>query len=262
MPQRIAEEELMDLFFKPGAFKRSAAFGGTAPPPLPRPPLPPGLTGPSNLPAPRYGESRFTRAPVFLGSEKELPDADLSLPGTGLTSDYSPVPGDIERLPTELQRRIPKDRGSIYVNPAASTDETNRIIRHESVHNLLSQLGVDMHAFNSRSDIKPLFQKVASAFRSVDVFGDSDYEAPAYLAANPGRLPVDSDTREAYLKALLKHVKIASPRAGEVLARMIRPGGDTQPVAPPRKKNWIDSAIERLEALEKKLQSEEARGVK
>lgn len=169
-------------------------------------------------------QNRFTRAPTFL-ARKEIPEIDLQQPGTGMSSmnNEPPLPEAMQTLTPAARATVPQDKGAMYVVPGESLFETNRVARHEAVHNLLGQAGIgdeELQGFHSRPSVKPLFNQISSAYGEGNM-GAANSEIPAYLVASPKYLPVDPAVRKQYLDKLVRFVGSKNLKWGRTLQRMI-----------------------------------------
>jgi hypothetical protein len=169
-------------------------------------------------------QDRFTRAPTFL-ARKEIPEIDLQQPGTGMTSmnNEPPLPEAMQTLSPRVRGTVPQNKGAMYVVPGDSMFETNRVARHEAVHNLLGQAGIndaELQAFHSKPSVKPLFDQISSAYGEGNM-GAANSEIPAYLVASPKYLQVDPAVRKQYLNKLVNFVRSKNLKWGQTLKRMI-----------------------------------------
>ncbi len=156
---------------------------------------------------------------------------ELGSPGEGISGKYPLEPSYIPKLTIGMDDRsrrflehgTPQDRGAIYVNPDPDPVKNSRLMRHESIHNLLDMAGVDIPGIHGTPSVKPYAEPLR---RAADAhMGDRDVETPAYAGAyHEGDLEgTTPQQRMDYLKAFGAELARAKPKTASTFQRMVAP---------------------------------------
>lgn len=195
---------------------------------------------------PTYAESRWTRAPIYIG---EIPE--LGSPGEGIAGKYPVEPDYLKNIsaqfqsPEDAQQRAfiqsgtPQDRGAIYVRPDDDLAKHQRLLRHEIVHNLLDMQDIDIAKVNQDPNVRQFTKPIKAALIKAGNMGDPDAEIPSYMAAFhaddiPGVLP---SQRDAYVQAFAGALQKVNPTVADKFLRIAnmakRSGVDVLPKSSP-----------------------------